>query len=199
MLPCNCMMLCGCVVNFKQELFMNTLKYVVALTFLTSLSNSPTVLGQVQPPPGFVPPPPPSFVVPIPAPVVTAPPALVVTAPPAPVVAAPPAPVVAAPPVAPAVTTGANKSHHNAKHDDREDKKHHDDNDDVVFTGSISGNTLTVTSITSGRMKIGHKLSGEGIAAGTRVTAFGTGTGGVGTYTIDTSPAVESKHTARNM
>ena len=162
---------------------MNTLKYVVALAFLTLLSNSTAVFGQVaappclQLPPGVTPPPGTSF---------------------CPPVVAPPAPVVVAPPVAPAVPTGANKSHHNAKHDDRDDKKKHDDNEDVVFTGSISGNTLTVTSITSGRMKIGHKLSGEGIAAGTRVTAFETGTGGVGTYTIDTSPAVESKHTDRN-
>jgi len=51
------------------------------------------------------------------------------------------------------------------------------------FTGSISGTTLTVTSIV-GTLYIGSILLGSGIAPSQRITAFGTGTGGTGTYTV---------------
>ncbi len=57
----------------------------------------------------------------------------------------------------------------------------------LVMTGSITGDTLTVTSITHGRLEIGTKLSGNGIPDGTKITAFGSGHGGVGTYKINTS------------
>ncbi len=158
---------------------MNTLKNAVALTFLTIVSNVPTVFGQV-PPPSLTPVPPPSLT-PVPPPSLT-------PVPPPSLTPVPPPP---APPAIPLV----KKSHHSAKHDDHEDKQNHQKghDDDVDFTGSISGTTLTVTAITSGRLRIGHELSGEGAAAGTRITAFGTGTGGVGTYTIGVSPSVDSK------
>jgi hypothetical protein len=55
------------------------------------------------------------------------------------------------------------------------------------FDGSISGTTLTVTSIHSGVVEVGSVVSGTGIATGTIITALGTGTGGVGTYTINIS------------
>jgi hypothetical protein len=55
----------------------------------------------------------------------------------------------------------------------------------TVFTGSILGQTLTVTGITIGKIEVGTLLTGNGIATGTLVTAFGTGTGGIGTYTIN--------------
>jgi hypothetical protein len=61
------------------------------------------------------------------------------------------------------------------------------------FTGSISGNTLTVTGVTSGNLVVGETLYGAGIAAGTTITAEGTGTGGKGTYTISTSQTVSSE------
>ena len=63
-------------------------------------------------------------------------------------------------------------------------------------TGSISGTTLTITSIPEPRLRrafaVGDYLSmfdglGTQLASGTRITAFGTGTGGVGTYTITPS------------
>ncbi|WP_347558567.1 hypothetical protein [Robbsia sp. KACC 23696] len=53
-----------------------------------------------------------------------------------------------------------------------------------VVTGSISGNTLTVTAVTSGVLAVGQTITGTGIAAGTTISALGTGTGGVGTYTL---------------
>ena len=60
---------------------------------------------------------------------------------------------------------------------------------DGVFTGSISGNVLTIATVTRGAIYVGSILSGVGVAT-TTVTAFGTGTGGVGTYTIDTTQTV---------
>ena len=54
-----------------------------------------------------------------------------------------------------------------------------------VFTGSISGNTLTVTAVTSGSIYPGQLLSGTGVLLGTVITAFGSNTNaGAGTYTL---------------
>jgi hypothetical protein len=53
------------------------------------------------------------------------------------------------------------------------------------FTGSISGTTLTVTSVASGALAVGQYV--QGAAPGTTITALGTGTGGAGTYTVSTS------------
>jgi hypothetical protein len=56
------------------------------------------------------------------------------------------------------------------------------------FTGATSGasTTLTASSVT-GTIQVGQVIAGTNITAGTVITAFGTGTGGAGTYTI--SPA----------
>jgi hypothetical protein len=62
-----------------------------------------------------------------------------------------------------------------------------DDYADAAFTGSITGSTLTITNVLLGALSVGATLLGTGIVPGTAITAFGTGTGGVGTYTI--SPA----------
>ena len=59
------------------------------------------------------------------------------------------------------------------------------------FTGSISGNILTVTGLTSGAIAQGQTLSGTGILPGTRITQFISGAGGqvneVGTYQLNTT------------
>ena len=64
------------------------------------------------------------------------------------------------------------------------------------FTGSIAGNVLTVTGITSGAVAQGQTLSGTGILEGTKIVAFGTGAGGnvneVGTYILNNSQTVAS-------
>ena len=59
-------------------------------------------------------------------------------------------------------------------------------------TGSISGTTLTITGTPTGKLAVGSPISGGTIAAGTRITALGTGTGGAGTYTVNTSQTVSS-------
>ena len=63
----------------------------------------------------------------------------------------------------------------------------------AVFTGSISGTTLTVTAITNGTIAINQSLFGVGITQETIITALGTGTGGIGTYTINQSQTVASE------
>jgi hypothetical protein len=62
----------------------------------------------------------------------------------------------------------------------------------AIFTGSISGTTLTVTSVQSGTIAIGQAIFGQGMAQNTVITAFGTGSGGVGTYTVSDSQTVAS-------
>jgi len=61
-----------------------------------------------------------------------------------------------------------------------------------ICVGSISGTTLTVTSVSSGALVVSGVLSGTGITVGTTITAFGTGTGGTGTYTISPSQTASS-------
>lgn len=102
----------------------------------------------------------------------------------------------------------------------------------AIFTGSISGNTLTVTSLISGEIAVGQILSGfphtysadyssfdesqngfsfgdkatlyngnifsltattgAPVASGTIITAMNSGTGGIGTYTVNISQTVSN-------
>jgi hypothetical protein len=67
----------------------------------------------------------------------------------------------------------------------------------AILTGTISGGTtsdpnlnapgniLNVTSVASGTLIIGTVITGSGVAAGTRIQGFGTGTGDSGTYIVD--------------
>jgi len=63
----------------------------------------------------------------------------------------------------------------------------------ATFIGYISGTTLTVTSVTAGSLIVGQSITGAtsvNITSGTVITALGTGTGGVGTYTVNNSQTV---------
>lgn len=63
----------------------------------------------------------------------------------------------------------------------------------AYFTGSISGTTLTVTAVATGNAIFGGQVVfDQGVLLGT-IVAFGTGTGGVGTYTLDTSLTLSSR------
>jgi hypothetical protein len=63
----------------------------------------------------------------------------------------------------------------------------------AVFTGTISnggagaGTILNVTGVTSGTLKVGMVLTGGSITAGTFISAFTSGTGGIGTYVVSVS------------
>ena len=69
----------------------------------------------------------------------------------------------------------------------------------VSFTGSFSGTTLTVSAVASGTLAVGQLIVGTGVAASppgsnaTYITALGTGSGGVGTYTVGVSQTLTSR------
>ena len=64
------------------------------------------------------------------------------------------------------------------------------------FTGSITGDVLTITAIASGAVAQGQTLSGTGITSGTKIVDFLTGAGGnvneVGTYKLNISQTAAS-------
>lgn len=67
-----------------------------------------------------------------------------------------------------------------------------DDNRLASFTGSVSGTTLTVSAISYGELGVDVRLYDAGVYFAT-ITALGTGTGGVGTYTISPSATKSSR------
>jgi hypothetical protein len=58
--------------------------------------------------------------------------------------------------------------------------------------GSISGTTLTVSGVTAGAVAVGDRvfIGTAGLDYNTYITALGTGTGGVGTYTVNNTATV---------
>lgn len=52
--------------------------------------------------------------------------------------------------------------------------------------------TMTVSAVGSGTLAVGDALAGSGVAAGTSITALGTGTGGTGTYIVNNNTVVGS-------
>lgn len=181
---------------------MNIPKYIYAsaVTFLIAISGSPAAIGQTilcfPLPPGTTTPPPDAILPPgivfCPAATELAPTALA-------------APVVAAPVVTEPTRTSTITIENGTVYEDHEgrgkkngmdngkknghDKDHHDQNAHsakLVMAGTISGDTLTVTAISSGHLEVGTILSGEGIPQPVKIIAFGTGKGGTGTYTIST-------------
>ena len=53
-----------------------------------------------------------------------------------------------------------------------------------VVNGNISGVTLTANTIVSGNLFIGSTVTGTGVVSNTVITAFGTASGGIGTYIV---------------
>ena len=63
----------------------------------------------------------------------------------------------------------------------------------TTFTGLMATTTLTVTVLGQGApIVIGMYVDGSSVTDGTYITAFGTGTGGLGTYTINQSVTASS-------
>lgn len=52
------------------------------------------------------------------------------------------------------------------------------------FTGSITGDVLTVSAFTGAALAVGQRITGAGVAEDTQISAFLTGSGGNGTYTV---------------
>jgi hypothetical protein len=62
------------------------------------------------------------------------------------------------------------------------------------FTGSITGTTMTVTAVASGKIRPGHAITGTGVALGTTVVSQVSGTtNGVGDYILSVSQNVTSR------
>jgi hypothetical protein len=66
------------------------------------------------------------------------------------------------------------------------------DSYEAAFTAAITGTTMTVSAVASGTLRLGMEITGTGVTAGTRITDFGTGTGGTGTYIVNNSQTVAS-------
>ena len=63
----------------------------------------------------------------------------------------------------------------------------------TTFTGSMSTTTLNVTALLQGApIVVGMYVDGSSVTDGTYITAYGTGTGGTGTYTINQSVTASS-------
>ena len=58
------------------------------------------------------------------------------------------------------------------------------------FTGTASFATsvMTATVVTTGVLAVGQLVQAAGVAVGTYITSLGTGTGGLGTYNLSTTP-----------
>ncbi len=59
-------------------------------------------------------------------------------------------------------------------------------------TASFATNVMTVTVAPATALKVGDAITGASIPANTFIKAFGTGTGGLGTYTLTTAPGTLS-------
>jgi hypothetical protein len=66
------------------------------------------------------------------------------------------------------------------------------ENGGAMFTASIAGTTMTVTAVNYGVIQIGQELYDSQGSLTALVIAYGTGTGGVGNYTISASLTVVS-------
>jgi hypothetical protein len=89
------------------------------------------------------------------------------------------APAPAPAPVVTSVTATMGEGDEHANANGKEAIEQH-----MSIQGTISGHTLNVTAISNGHLTVGQKLSGSGLPAGTTIKAFGSGHGGVGTYTV---------------
>jgi hypothetical protein len=57
----------------------------------------------------------------------------------------------------------------------------------AYITTSGGVDTLHIATLTSGEVLVGQQVFGTGVAPNTVITGFGSGTGGTGTYTLNTS------------
>jgi len=60
----------------------------------------------------------------------------------------------------------------------------------AVVTATIAGTVMTVSAVASGELHVGQTVQGVGVTIDTIITALGTGTGGIGTYTLSVASTV---------
>jgi hypothetical protein len=73
-------------------------------------------------------------------------------------------------------------------------------NGGAMFNANIAGTNMSVGDVNYGVLQVGQTVVGPGVAPNTTITAFGTGTGGSGNYTISPTQTVgvEIMQTASN-
>jgi hypothetical protein len=65
----------------------------------------------------------------------------------------------------------------------------------AIFTATISTTTMTVSAVSSGIIRVGDTITGTSVTSNSVVTAYGTGSGGAGTYTLSQSSTVGAGET----
>jgi hypothetical protein len=65
----------------------------------------------------------------------------------------------------------------------------------ATVLGTINGTTLTVNTVQFGYISVGMLISGNGIKSGIFITAYNSGIGGVGNYTISDSNNISTEQT----
>lgn len=63
------------------------------------------------------------------------------------------------------------------------------------LTATFATSVMTVTAVGQGTIAVGDEVFADGVATGTTITSFGTGTGGTGTYNLSTSPGTLGSRT----
>jgi hypothetical protein len=58
----------------------------------------------------------------------------------------------------------------------------------TTLTATFATNVMTVTAVAQGELAVGQEVVADGVSTGTTITSLGTGTGGIGTYNLSTSP-----------
>jgi hypothetical protein len=67
---------------------------------------------------------------------------------------------------------------------------------DVLFNATVVGGTMTVDSVFYGVLELGSAIFGVDAPSGMTITALGTGTGSVGTYSVSPQANLSSRHLA---
>ncbi len=62
-------------------------------------------------------------------------------------------------------------------------------------TASFATNVMTATAPTTGAFAVGEVVTAAGVAAGTTITSFGSGTGAAGTYSLSSTPGTVASET----
>lgn len=60
------------------------------------------------------------------------------------------------------------------------------------LTYAVANTTMTISAVANGVAYLGQTVQGTGVTSGTIINAFGTGTGGTGTYTVSSAQYVAS-------
>lgn len=64
---------------------------------------------------------------------------------------------------------------------------------DALFTGSIAGDQMTITDVVRGALLVGSFIFGVDVLDSSKVIAFGSGAGDIGTYTLNKAQTLDAR------